>query len=157
MTPITPSRRPPFLRRSWMFVPGLDAAAQADGLASGADALVADLEEFTAAVDRPAARPRIASSTLAAGGRVVAIRPTLDQPYATVTIDGITPPGRRVPLLRLRAPQPQWHRRYWLVEPIELPKGSKIEVVATPHPPDDFGITAPKRYDLTANVDYVPQ
>jgi hypothetical protein len=104
-----------------------------------------------------AARPRIASSTMAAGGRVVAIRPTLDQPYATVTIDGITPPGRRVPLLRLRAPQPQWHRRYWLVEPIELPKGSKIEVVATPHPPDDFGITAPKRYELTANVDYVPQ
>ncbi|APX74404.1 HpcH/HpaI aldolase/citrate lyase family protein [Achromobacter insolitus] len=76
MTPITPSRRPPFLRRSWMFVPGLDAAAQADGLASGADALVADLEEFTAAADRPAARPRIAElfASCRAQGVVAAVR-----------------------------------------------------------------------------------
>ena len=30
-------RRPVELRRSWLFVPGLDTAAQAAGLASGAD------------------------------------------------------------------------------------------------------------------------
>ncbi|WP_459614296.1 HpcH/HpaI aldolase/citrate lyase family protein [Bordetella sp. 2513F-2] len=58
---MTALRRPPALRRSWMFVPGLDAAAQAAALACGADALVADLEEFTAPADRPAARPRIAA------------------------------------------------------------------------------------------------
>lgn len=61
MTPANNLRRPPALRRSWMFVPGMDAAAQAAGLASGADALVADLEEFTAPAERPAARPRIAA------------------------------------------------------------------------------------------------
>lgn len=52
-------RRPIALRRSWMFVPGLDARAQLAGLDGGADALVADLEEFTRPEDRPAARQRI--------------------------------------------------------------------------------------------------
>ncbi|CAB3847596.1 HpcH/HpaI aldolase/citrate lyase family protein [Achromobacter anxifer] len=61
MTPTIPTRRPAALRRSWMFVPGLDAEAQAAGLDSGADALVADLEEFTTPADRPAARPRVAA------------------------------------------------------------------------------------------------
>jgi citrate lyase subunit beta/citryl-CoA lyase len=52
-------RRPPALRRSWLFVPGMAGDAQQAGLDSGADVLVADLEEFTAAADRPAARRRI--------------------------------------------------------------------------------------------------
>lgn len=69
-------RRPAALRRSWMFVPGLDTAAQAAGLASGTDALVADLEEFTAKVERPAARPRIAAlfAECRAQGVVAAVR-----------------------------------------------------------------------------------
>lgn len=69
-------RRPAALRRSWMFVPGLDATAQAAGLASGADALVADLEEFTAKAERPAARPRIAAlfADCRAQGVVAAVR-----------------------------------------------------------------------------------
>lgn len=56
-----PSRplRPSELRRSWLFVPGLDPIRQREGLESGADVLVADLEEFTRAEDRPAARVRI--------------------------------------------------------------------------------------------------
>lgn len=76
MTQTTYQRRPANLRRSWMFVPGLDAAAQAAGLASGADALVFDLEEFTAPVERPAARPRIAAlfSDCRARGVVAATR-----------------------------------------------------------------------------------
>ncbi|MGE8636094.1 MAG: HpcH/HpaI aldolase/citrate lyase family protein [Achromobacter piechaudii] len=76
MTQPSYTRRPPSLRRSWMFVPGMDAAAQAAGLASGADALVADLEEFTAPVERPAARPRIAQlfATCRAQGVVAAVR-----------------------------------------------------------------------------------
>jgi hypothetical protein len=113
-------------------------------------------------LDGPAAQPggengqpRTVSGTLAAGGRVVAIRPMFDQAYATVAVDAVAPAGRRVPLLRLRAAQPQWHRRYWLMEPIELPKGSKIEVVATPLPPDDFGIAAPKRYPFQVAVEHV--
>lgn len=54
------TRRPAGLRRSWMFVPGADPQAQSAGLDSGADVLVADLEEFTAAAQRPAARSLIA-------------------------------------------------------------------------------------------------
>lgn len=51
--------RPPRLRRSWLFVPGLDRARQLEAMRSGADVLVADLEEFTRAEDRPEARERI--------------------------------------------------------------------------------------------------
>lgn len=53
-------RRPARLRRSWLFVSGIDEGAQQAALDSGADVIVADLEEFTAPADRPAARPRIA-------------------------------------------------------------------------------------------------
>lgn len=69
-------RRPVELRRSWLFVPGLDTAAQAAGLASGADVLVADLEEFTAPADRPAARMRITTllAECRAAGVVGAVR-----------------------------------------------------------------------------------
>lgn len=55
------SRRPVALRRSWLFTSGMDEHAQAAALASGADVLVPDLEEFTAPSDRPAARPRVAA------------------------------------------------------------------------------------------------
>ncbi|WP_231502484.1 CoA ester lyase [Herbaspirillum sp. RV1423] len=55
------TRRPPTLRRSWMFVAGMDQAAHARAIAGGADVVVADLEEFTAAADRPEARLRIAA------------------------------------------------------------------------------------------------
>ncbi|WP_454674012.1 HpcH/HpaI aldolase/citrate lyase family protein [Achromobacter pestifer] len=76
MTQTTYKRRPAALRRSWMFVPGLDPAAQAAGLDSGTDALVADLEEFTAPAERPAARPRIAAlfAECRARGVVAAVR-----------------------------------------------------------------------------------
>ena len=65
------------------------------------------------------------------------------------------PTGRRVGLLRLRAPQPQWYRRYWLAEPIELPKGTKVEVTAALAPSDSALATA-KRYPLQVAVDYDP-
>ena len=48
-------------------------------------------------------------------------------------------------------------RRYWLAEPIELPAGATIEVVATPAPLDDFTIATPQRYPLQVNLDYVAQ
>lgn len=53
------SRRPAALRRGWMFVPGMDVNAQRTAISGGADAVVADLEEFTTPADRPAARARI--------------------------------------------------------------------------------------------------
>lgn len=56
----TPLRRPVALRRSWLFTAGLDPAAHQAALDSAADVVVADLEEFTAAADRPQARLNIA-------------------------------------------------------------------------------------------------
>ena len=94
---------------------------------------------------------------LKTAARVVALRPSFDQAYGSVTVDAVAPTGRRVTLLRLRAPQPQWYRRYWLQEPLELPAGSKLEVTATPAPPDEFGIPAPKRHPLNVDVDFVAQ
>ncbi|HYS64937.1 MAG TPA: aldolase/citrate lyase family protein [Paraburkholderia sp.] len=54
-----PSPRPPSLRRSWLFVPGNDMRAHEIALQSGADAIVADLEEMTSLEERPSARERI--------------------------------------------------------------------------------------------------
>jgi citrate lyase subunit beta/citryl-CoA lyase len=51
--------RPPSLRRAWLFVPGNDTGRQAIAIKSGADAIVADLEEMTAPEDRVQARQRI--------------------------------------------------------------------------------------------------
>lgn len=70
------SRRPVALRRSWLFTSGMDEHAQQAALDSGADVLVADLEEFTAPADRPAARPRVAAlmARCRAQGTIAAVR-----------------------------------------------------------------------------------
>ena len=101
--------------------------------------------------------PRAFSGTLSTAGRVVAIRPSVDQPYARVAVDAVLPTGRRVELLRLRSPQPQWYRRYWLVESVELPKDSKVEVTATPVPKGESSVFFSKRYPLQVDVEFVPQ
>jgi len=101
--------------------------------------------------------PRKFSGSFKTAARAVAIRPSFDQPYARVDVEAVLPAGRRIPLLRLRAPQPQWYRRYWLAQPIELPKGSTVEVAAIPVPPDEFDVPAPKRYRLQVAVDFVAQ
>ena len=59
--------------------------------------------------------------------------------------------------MQFRSPQPQWYRRYWLVEPIELPGGTRLEVKATPAVVDEFSMPTPKRYPLQVSVDYVAQ
>lgn len=76
MTGSMTSRRPVALRRSWLFTSGMDERAQQAALASGPDVLVADLEEFTAPADRPAARPRVAAlmARCRAQGAVAAVR-----------------------------------------------------------------------------------
>ena len=50
----------PELRRTWLFGPGADAAAHEAMLACPADALIADLEDFTPPQRRPQARENIA-------------------------------------------------------------------------------------------------
>ncbi|HUU72546.1 MAG TPA: CoA ester lyase [Burkholderiales bacterium] len=51
-----PSRRPPALRRSWLFVGGDDAAAHRAACDLGADVVIQELEDSTPPERRPAAR-----------------------------------------------------------------------------------------------------
>jgi citrate lyase subunit beta/citryl-CoA lyase len=50
------TRRPPPLRRSWLFVPGADGVAHEAAAVSGADVLIQELEDFTPPERRPEAR-----------------------------------------------------------------------------------------------------
>jgi hypothetical protein len=100
-------------------------------------------------------QPRSFAANVTSVRRVLAVRPSLDQPYGTVDIRGVTPSGTKVPLLRLRSPRPEWPRRYWLTEPVELPSGSKIEVTTTPAPSDDDPKPLEK-VPLQIAVEYVP-
>lgn len=71
MSPIDPD-----LRRSWLFGPGADAAAHDAMLASEADALIADLEDFTPPQRLPQARAGIAAllARWREHGRVATVR-----------------------------------------------------------------------------------
>jgi hypothetical protein len=87
---------------------------------------------------------------------VLAIRPQLDRPYASVDVHARTPEGLRVPLLQLRAPRPEWPRRYWLERPADLPAGSRIEITAVPAPPDPDRPAPPaSSTGLTISLDVV--
>jgi hypothetical protein len=115
------------------------------------------IEALEAKSDAPAnGAPRVVSSTLKSGARVLALRPSFDEATRSAVIDAVLPNGRRVTVMQLRAAQPQWYRRYWLSEPIELPAGTKIEMTATPAPVDEFAIPAPKRHPLRLALDLVP-
>lgn len=96
---------------------------------------------LTAIGDRQAQQPVSFHDTLRIGGHVVAIRPSLDRVYTTLTVDAVLPSNRRVVLLTLRNARPEWARRYWLEDPIEVPVGTRIEVpgVARDDQPDGQG------------------
>ena len=110
-----------------------------------------------AAIGEPG-RDRILKAALPSAGRVYALRPMLDKAYGSVDIVAITPGGRRMSLLKLRGPRPQWFRRYWLQEAIELPAGHSIEARFTPlgDYSDEMQASA-GRFPLQVAVDYVPQ
>ena len=55
-----PGRRPPELRRSWLFVGGSDETALEAAAGSGADVVILELEDFTPPAERPKARARAA-------------------------------------------------------------------------------------------------
>ena len=97
------------------------------------------------------------ADTLAGAARVVALRVMLDRAYDSLDVDAITNSGVRVPLLRLRGPRPQWFRRYWLQEPMELPGGVEIEVRATPLADYSDEPRVTQRFPLQVALDYVPR
>jgi hypothetical protein len=110
---------------------------------------------------QPAAGGEIQSlalkENLSAKARVVAVRPSLDQVYGTFLVQAVTPAGAKVPLLKLRVPRPEWRRRYWLADPVELPAGSRIEMVTTPPASyvDLSGARFMKAYPLEVAVEFV--
>jgi citrate lyase subunit beta/citryl-CoA lyase len=66
----------PALRRTWLFGPGADRDAHSEMLACGADALIADLEDFTPPARRQAARDLLGAFVTGCrqAGAVAAIR-----------------------------------------------------------------------------------
>jgi len=118
-----------------------------------------ELQSF--AIDRPKADDNPNGSptfvgTLSGAARIVALRPMLDRGYESLNVDAITPSGTDLPLLRLRGPRPQWFRRYWLQEPVELANGSKVTVSVTPLSDYSDEPKASKRFPLEVVLDYVP-
>lgn len=101
--------------------------------------------------------PRTFSGTLKTGGRIVGLRPMLDNPYSSVEITAVAASGRKVPLLKLRNARPEWPRRYWLVDPIELPANTKIEVTMQPGDPDIGPLGKAESFALQIGLDIVPQ
>lgn len=71
------TRRPVALRRTWLFLPGADAATLEAAPACGADVLIQELEDFTRPEDRPVARALAAAGLYdrwRALGAVAAVR-----------------------------------------------------------------------------------
>ncbi len=66
--------------------------------------------------------------TLRAPVRILAVRTLLHEQLNAVQVTASLPSGEEVPLLLLRAPRPDWNRRYWLVTPVVLPTGATVSV-----------------------------
>ena len=109
------------------------------------------------ALDAPQAPSTALRGRLAGAARIIAIRPMLDQSYESVQIAAVTPTGTRVTLLKLHGARPQWFRRYWLQEAVEVPAGSTIEATVTPLAIDSDEPKSSRRFPLQIALDYVPQ
>jgi hypothetical protein len=109
------------------------------------------------AVEPPAGTETRFGKVLPAKARVVAVRPSLDRVYGTLSVQAITAAGAKISLLKLRAPRPEWRRRYWLAQTVDLPAGSRIEVITTP--PSSYidlsGARFMKTYPLHVALDFV--
>ena len=102
--------------------------------------------------------PLTFSGTLTTAGRVLGLRPSLNQAFSSFEVQAVAASGRRVPLLKLRAARPEWPRRYWLADAVELPAGTKIEVTATPADRDSGPLLGtPANSPLQVALDVVPQ
>lgn len=119
-----------------------------------------ELESFPIGPAHAASNPSESSSfagTLPGAARIVALRPMLDRAYELLNVEAILPSGMRTPLLRLHGPRPQWPRRYWLEEPVELAGGTKIEMRVTPLSDYSEEPRATQRSPLQVILDYVPR
>jgi len=65
----------------------------------------------------------------------LALIPEQVPPNIVLTAEAVLPNGTRTPIIRLNT-RADWVRRYWFAKPIALPRGSRIDVVATLEDPD---------------------
>lgn len=59
---------------------------------------------------------------------LLALLPEVDIESSEMQVTAVKPDGTRVPLLWLREPDSSWLTRFWFDAPIELPRGSQLEV-----------------------------
>jgi hypothetical protein len=93
----------------------------------------------TFAIEAPKAEVGVArhfGGTMPMAGRILAVWPQLDAAYESLEASALSASGKRIPLLKLFAARPEWPRRYWLADSVELPAGAKIEVTGVPADPD---------------------
>ena len=67
--------------------------------------------------------------------QALALSPEEVPPNITLQVEAIRPDGSRTPMIRLNT-RADWNRRYWFERPVALPRGTRIEVVATLKDPD---------------------
>jgi hypothetical protein len=91
------------------------------------------------------------------GGRILAVRPQLDSAYESLEVSARSASGKHIPLLKLYAARPEWPRRYWLADPVELPADAMIEVTGVPGDPDRGPLQKPTTGALRIVFDFVPQ
>lgn len=100
--------------------------------------------------------PRTWAYTLEHAAKVLAVRPGVDRVYGDLQVDAaLQPSGRRIGLLRLHAIRPGWYRRYWLVDPIELPAGTLVEVTALSAVQADTATPQPNQEPVSVTLDMV--
>jgi hypothetical protein len=89
------------------------------------------------AIDRPqgAAGASTFGGSLSVKARVVAVRPSLDRVYGEFVVQAITPARAKIPLLKLRAPRPEWRRRYWLAQPLSSLRAAELRSRRLRRPP----------------------
>jgi hypothetical protein len=93
--------------------------------------------------------------------RALALYPDSGMAGARVKVVATRPDGSRVDLIAFH-PRPDWVRRYWFVEPIALPRGTRIDVTTTMDdempllplstPPSASSGSRPSALNLTLNV-----
>lgn len=80
----------------------------------------------------PAGRGLSFTRTVAEGLQAVAVYPDRALESWNVDVRATRPDGSVAELIRLRPRHADWVRRYWFAKPIALPRGTQIDVAATP-------------------------
>jgi hypothetical protein len=92
----------------------------------------AELRALRLAPDHPGANlsPLSFSRVVEEDLQALALYPDSRLANVGLQVEAARPDGSRVELIRFH-PQPDWARRYWFAHPIALPRGTKLEAVAT--------------------------